>query len=221
MCRFPTILNEDNDDNNDNHIYISILWKLQIPRFKEPLPVRVTKNRITIRISILVFMVIIMMVIMIIMMIMVIMIVISILLLVIMITIIMMVMMIIVIMMMTIKTYFRKINDNDNNDNNHSIYISILWKFQMHCFKRSTAEKLILCELTYLGRVVILNDLHFLDRPTHRTLKLHIYMIIVEQMSISKISYLIKMMVITMKMIIMVILIMKICILILVMMIVV
>ena len=48
--------------------------------------------------------------------------------------------------MMTIKTYFRKINDNDNN---HSIYISILWKFQMHCFKRSTAEKLILCELTY------------------------------------------------------------------------
>ena len=53
--------------------------------------------------------------------------------------------------MMTIKTYFRKINDNDNNDNdnNHSIYISILWKFQMHCFKRSTAEKLILCELTY------------------------------------------------------------------------
>ena len=101
-----------------------------------------------------------------------------------------------------------------------SIYISILWKLQMHCFKRSTAEKLILCELTYLGRVVILNDLHFLDRPTHRTLKLHIYMI-VEQMSISKISYLIIMMVITMKMIIMVILIMKICILILVMMIVV
>jgi len=70
VCRFPTILNEDNDDNNDdNHIYISILWKLQIPRFKEPLPVRVTKNRITIRISILVFMVIIMMVIMIVMMI--------------------------------------------------------------------------------------------------------------------------------------------------------
>ena len=101
-----------------------------------------------------------------------------------------------------------------------SIYISILWKLQMHCFKRSTAEKLILCELTYLGRVVILNDLHFLDRPTHRTLKLHIYMIIVEQMSISKISYLIIIMVITMKMIIMVILIMKICILILVMMIV-
>ena len=63
MCRFPTILNEDNDDNNDdNHIYISILWKLQMPRFNEPQPERVTKNRITIRISILVFMVTIMMV---------------------------------------------------------------------------------------------------------------------------------------------------------------
>ena len=40
--------------------------------------------------------------------------------------------------------------------------------------------KKILCEKTYLGRVVILNNLHFLDRPTRRvcktcrTLKLHI-----------------------------------------------